>query len=163
MNIFENKPVVATSWNLCIQVEPGMMIEDSWHPNAQINMSDWEFSSLLDGNILTKVSGITKTICIAKNIEDTTTQDHLLVFALQNANNIEHQMLKLKIEIEHVDIGVILEQSGQYILNDMTVKTGGLFMGENGYQQLAFTTPIYRWLLDNRYSIINSYKSNVIK
>lgn len=140
-----------------------MMIEDEWYPNAQTDMQDWNFGISLNNQVLTSINGLTKRICYSKNVEETTQQEHVLTLSLVGGGNIEHQMLKLKIEIEHVDVGVVLEQSGQYILNDGTVKAGGTYMGENGQQQLLFTTPIYQWLLDNRYSIINSYRANVIK
>lgn len=161
MNIFDNKPVIIPKWNLKIVVVPGMMINNVWSPNSQIDMKKWQLSVMLDNQCLTTITNRSTDVEFVGNFVDTSkTQQHQLEFTLQNAGNIENQLLQIKVLIEDIDISLVLENQGCYIIDNGSTKSGGEFMGENGTQRLVFTTPIYKWLLDNKSDILDNYYIN---
>jgi len=161
MNIFDNKPIFIPKWNLKILISPGMMIDNKWSPGAQIDMSSWALNIELDQQCIATINNWESTVEISKHlVDDKVNHQHLLEFKLQGTGNIEHQMIHIRILVEDVDISAVLEHQGVYTLDNTEVKTGSEFMGEAGIQQLSFTTPIYKWLLDHKEIIVNNYHTS---
>ena len=169
----------------CIKIEfsAGTMIDCStWIPASSHNqcyqdLFDISYDDLvvqisLSDQILFEQSVGTGVTTFSYNMIDSSQLElKQLKIQLKGINSNHHQhvlgkgdvavMLRIhNVWLEELSLRQVLENLGT-CFNDLLPATSSMpseFMGINGYQLLEFTTPVYRWLLDQhvKFSYYNS-------
>lgn len=155
--ILKGKPVETHTFLLTVKFDGGSMDNSSvWQPvfpeSAKIIIA-------LDDNILyNEVIDTEAKILNFDVVDSVDLREHTLRISLCNISRENfpvdlNPMLRIQgIWIENLNtLNLVdcLEQQGTYYQDSGLQQTGGPYMGCNGYQEIKFNTPIYRWLLDN--------------
>lgn len=174
--ILKNKPVVAKTARLTIEMSLGYMLDGTiWHTQEQYNQMPkvvpipWDkirITIKLDQQIIfeSEMADLTQ---LAHVFEDSSsTQDHALTIHVDGIDD-QHRprwptglnggaMLKIhSITIEDMDMAWAMPTLGTYVLEDGSVHVPTGLAGSNGVQTLPFSTPIYSWLIANHQAILN--------
>ena len=156
-NLFANKPPANAAWDISITVEPTVGEKLSTSATA---WTGWKLAVRLGTTVIFDNS-VAHKITVSKQIPDLAyfSEQALEIELLSAPILIPGQALKLKIEIEGIDITDVLVDQQIYQLADGSIKYGADVMGEVGIQKLPITTPIYRWLLEHEKLLLRQFSS----
>lgn len=174
--ILKNKPVVAKTASLVVEMSLGYMLDGTtWYTQQQYNeLVDYvpipwnkiKITIKLDQQVIFE-SSIHDTTQVAYSFEDSShTQTHALTIQIDGLDESHRPrspsglnggaMLRThSIIIEDIDMALGMPRLGTYVLEDGSTHMPCDLAGSNGTQTLLFSTPIYRWLVANHRAILN--------
>lgn len=161
MNIFDNKPPVDLVWTLGFTVETGYYRDKQWQPGSVPGADSWMFSVMYDRNILMNCVGVKETQTVQCSLADTKEyQEHELIIVFRGNRPDQFESVKLTMTVEGVDVGNWIQRCECYKFDQDSSSTrypGQTHMIFPGDQRLTISTPIYRWLYDQRDIVLGRY------
>ena len=132
-NLFANKPPANPTWNIVVTVEP--LVGEKLSTSAMA-WAGWQFVVRLGTTVIFDMPVVHK-ITVCKQIPDLAyfSEQDLEIELLSAPILIKGQALKVKIEIEGIDITDVLVDQQIYQLADGSLKYGADVMGEVGVQR----------------------------
>jgi hypothetical protein len=112
------------------------------------NAPEISVAIIVDNNVIALIPLSTEVYKFEYNIIDS---DEITEheFCIELRGDPQGIMLHIhKIQIEGLDMRLTMEDSGTCVMNNIP-HVPSEYMGQEGYQSLRFTTPIYPWLLAN--------------
>ena len=151
--IKQNKPLVAKTVELSMRMSMGKLTGQIWNTT----FSDrWRtVITTVQLNQQEIFSGvITEPLKLVWSFEDTKDlQAHQLTVTVQGLDQLAEKNVMISMTdftIEHLPLSKVIECTGTYLDSTQHINIAGEFMGKDGQTTIPFSTPIYRWLVDNQ-------------
>jgi hypothetical protein len=151
--IKQNKPVVAKTVTLRMQLSMGKLTGHNWDTTFYENWNTVITTVQLNQDEI--YSGVVnKPIELVWQFSDTDEpQAHCLTVTVQGLDQLAEKNVMISmtgLTVENLSLNKVIEFTGTYVDSDQAINVAGEYIGKDGQTTIPFSTPIYRWLFDNQ-------------